>query len=237
MVGTESPLARLRAYLSMVGTESPLAILRACLSMVGTESPEARLRARLLMVETESPWARLRARLSMVGTESPWARLRSPYFHHADASRSTTVVPSGKGKELVPMEEAPEQGYTLRQLCEVEDHVWAERYFATVMMRLKVRWGFHFITARINRVHDAGRLVRSQHERILALRAANKELKGRVDQDLVTIAKAHGTGWVNYEFGYRVALERLWGKHPKVEVEQDPFAECPEDANVMMDLS
>ncbi|RZR97068.1 hypothetical protein BHM03_00026180 [Ensete ventricosum] len=97
--------------------------------------------------------------------------------------------------------------------------------------------GFHFITARIDRVHDAGRLVQSQHERILTLRAANKELKGRVDQDLVTIAKAHGTGWVNYEFGYRVALERLWGKHPKVEVEQDPFAECPEDANVMMDLS
>ncbi|RRT85574.1 hypothetical protein B296_00000925 [Ensete ventricosum] len=52
-----------------------------------------------------------------------------------------------------------------------------------------------------------------------------------------TWGRRDGTGRVNYEFGYRVALERLWGKHPKVEVEQDPFAECPEDAKVMMDLS
>ncbi|RRT70169.1 hypothetical protein B296_00031977 [Ensete ventricosum] len=44
-------------------------------------------------------------------------------------------------------------------------------------------------------------------------------------------------GWVSNKFGYRVALERLRRKHPKIEVEQDPFVECPEDANVMMDLS
>ncbi|RWW53823.1 hypothetical protein BHE74_00039641 [Ensete ventricosum] len=44
-------------------------------------------------------------------------------------------------------------------------------------------------------------------------------------------------GRVSYEFGYWLALERLRGKHPKIEVEQDPFAECPEDANIKMDLS
>ncbi|RWW84295.1 hypothetical protein BHE74_00007112 [Ensete ventricosum] len=43
-------------------------------------------------------------------------------------------------------------------------------------------------------------------------------------------------GMVSYEFGYRVALERLWGKQPEIMIEQDPFAECPEDANVEMDL-
>ncbi|RRT83563.1 hypothetical protein B296_00011195 [Ensete ventricosum] len=38
--------------------------------------------------------------------------------------------------------------------------------------------GLYFITALIDRVHDASRLVRSQHEIILALRATDKELKG-----------------------------------------------------------
>ncbi|RWW47189.1 hypothetical protein BHE74_00046841 [Ensete ventricosum] len=80
-----------------------------------------------------------------------------------DASGNTTRVPVEKGKELVEIEEAPERGYTIRELCE----------------------GLHFISALIVRVHDAGRLVRTQHERILALRAANKELKLGANQDLV----------------------------------------------------
>ncbi|RRT64300.1 hypothetical protein B296_00029613 [Ensete ventricosum] len=36
-------------------------------------------------------------------------------------------------------------------------------------------------------------------------------------------------GRVSYEFGYRVALEQLHGKHPEIEVEQDRFTECPEE--------
>ncbi|RRT83655.1 hypothetical protein B296_00004919 [Ensete ventricosum] len=44
-------------------------------------------------------------------------------------------------------------------------------------------------------------------------------------------------GWVSYEFGYWVVLERLQVKHPKIEIKQDPFAECPKDANVGMDLN
>ncbi|RRT67455.1 hypothetical protein B296_00015728 [Ensete ventricosum] len=59
----------------------------------------------------------------------------------ADASRSTTRVPSGKGKEPMAIEEAPELGYTLRVLCEVEDHMGAEKYFATIMMWMKVAEG------------------------------------------------------------------------------------------------
>ncbi|RZR77135.1 hypothetical protein BHM03_00002124, partial [Ensete ventricosum] len=41
---------------------------------------------------------------------------------------------------------------------------------------------------------------------------------------------------VSYEFGYRVALEQLRGKHPDIMIKVDPFAKCPEDANVEMDL-
>ncbi|RZR73970.1 hypothetical protein BHM03_00030282 [Ensete ventricosum] len=58
--------------------------------------------------------------------------------YQAEASGSSTRVPSRKGKEPVAMEEAPKRGYILRELCEVEDCVEAERYFATVMARLKV---------------------------------------------------------------------------------------------------
>ncbi|RZS17041.1 hypothetical protein BHM03_00049146 [Ensete ventricosum] len=43
-------------------------------------------------------------------------------------------------------------------------------------------------------------------------------------------------GRVSYEFVYRVVLEQLRGKHPDIMIELDPFAECPEDANVEMDL-
>ncbi|RRT42269.1 hypothetical protein B296_00055545 [Ensete ventricosum] len=43
-------------------------------------------------------------------------------------------------------------------------------------------------------------------------------------------------GRVSYEFGYRVALERLRGKHSDIMIELDPFVECLEDVNVEMDL-
>ncbi|RRT57308.1 hypothetical protein B296_00041685 [Ensete ventricosum] len=44
-------------------------------------------------------------------------------------------------------------------------------------------------------------------------------------------------GRVSYEFEYRVALERLRGKHPEIAIKQDLFAKCPEDTDVEMDLN
>ncbi|RZR96985.1 hypothetical protein BHM03_00026111 [Ensete ventricosum] len=44
-------------------------------------------------------------------------------------------------------------------------------------------------------------------------------------------------GRVSYKFRYRAALERLRGKHLEIVIEQDPFAECPDDTNVEMDLN
>ncbi|RRT57605.1 hypothetical protein B296_00004671 [Ensete ventricosum] len=40
-------------------------------------------------------------------------------------------------EELVELEEAPERGYTIREPCEVEDRVGADKYFTFIMMRLK----------------------------------------------------------------------------------------------------
>ncbi|RRT71027.1 hypothetical protein B296_00032196 [Ensete ventricosum] len=46
--------------------------------------------------------------------------LRETSEQPADALGSTTKVPVEKGKELMVIEEAPERGYTLHELCEVE---------------------------------------------------------------------------------------------------------------------
>ncbi|RWW46514.1 hypothetical protein BHE74_00047548 [Ensete ventricosum] len=41
-------------------------------------------------------------------------------------------------------------------------------------------------------------------------------------------------GWVSLEYGYQLALARLHARHPGVEIELDPFASFPEDADVPM---
>nr|XP_009413927.1 PREDICTED: uncharacterized protein LOC103995125 [Musa acuminata subsp. malaccensis] len=42
------------------------------------------------------------------------------------------------------------------------------------------------------------------------------------------------SGQITYECGYRVALARFKARHPGSEVEENPFASCPEDASVDM---
>ncbi|RRT44161.1 hypothetical protein B296_00054314 [Ensete ventricosum] len=208
------------------------------------------------------------------------------------------------------------RGYSIQDLCKVEDRARLDRYFTSIMTAENRRG------ALIDRVHDVGQLVRHQHERILALQVANKELKVGANQELVAATerqakefeeiveklrakleslrsqrkdleqevsilhssldgarddrallegdvlslnkattlleaelKTEGLkvvvaykaskgsnrvsrrwGWISYEFGYRVALERLWGRHPEVVVEDDPFAKCSKDDNVKIDL-
>ncbi|RRT53278.1 hypothetical protein B296_00049956 [Ensete ventricosum] len=43
-------------------------------------------------------------------------------------------------------------------------------------------------------------------------------------------------GRISYEFGYRVVLERFPSKHSEAAIEENPFAECPKDGNIKMDL-
>ncbi|RRT64299.1 hypothetical protein B296_00029614 [Ensete ventricosum] len=65
-----------------------------------------------------------------------------------DASESTTKAPAkkrrepvGKGKEPTEVEEVPEQGYSIKDLCEVEDWAGADGYFASIMKQLKTNEG------------------------------------------------------------------------------------------------
>ncbi|RWW49678.1 hypothetical protein BHE74_00044122 [Ensete ventricosum] len=158
-----------------------------------------------------------------------------------NASGSTTRTSTEKGKGVVELEEILERGYTMQELCEVEDRAGADRYFASIMTWLKcvdsevplvLRWSassgssqfwtkgplfgeylrgaLHpaLANALIDRVHDAGRLIWSQHEKILTLRAANKELKLGANQELVATAKHRvkeledeaGKAWIELEF-------------------------------------
>ncbi|RWW82283.1 hypothetical protein BHE74_00009261 [Ensete ventricosum] len=59
----------------------------------------------------------------------------------ADASGSTTRVPVEKGKEPVVIEEAPERGYTLHELCEAANkefkHQAGQDSVATAILRVK----------------------------------------------------------------------------------------------------
>ncbi|RRT62488.1 hypothetical protein B296_00011052 [Ensete ventricosum] len=232
-----------------------------------------------------------------------------------DASGSTTRTSAEKGKGVVELEEIPKRGYTLRELCKVEDQAGVDRYFTSIMMQLK------YCPYRSG--PRRGQLIRSQRERILTLQAMNKELKLGGNQELLAATehrlkeyedeakklqveleslrnqrrdleqevgvlrsnldgarndqahlegdvlslteaatflkaelKSEGPkavtaykasqgfelslkkiGRVSYEYGYWVALERLRRKHPEIAIEQDPFAKCPNDAIVEMDLN
>ncbi|RWW63005.1 hypothetical protein BHE74_00029842 [Ensete ventricosum] len=66
---------------------------------------------------------------------------RGTFEQLTDASGSTTRVPIEKGKESVETEETPEWGYTLCELCKVEDRAGAKKYFSTIMTRLKATEG------------------------------------------------------------------------------------------------
>ncbi|RWW61925.1 hypothetical protein BHE74_00030980 [Ensete ventricosum] len=70
--------------------------------------------------------AGLRKRLWKAAVEQP-----------ADASGSTTRTFADKGKGMVELGEVPVRGYTMRDLCKVEDPTGANRYFASIMTRLK----------------------------------------------------------------------------------------------------
>ncbi|RWW54226.1 hypothetical protein BHE74_00039201 [Ensete ventricosum] len=122
-----------------------------------------------------------------------------------DASGSTARTSIDKGKGTVELNEVPKRGYTMRELCKgplSEEYLrgalhptlakqvyeCSSEEFMNRADKLAV-WGLHFVSALIDRVHDAGQLVRNQHEKILALRAVNKELKASVGQELATIVE------------------------------------------------
>ncbi|RRT50150.1 hypothetical protein B296_00050505 [Ensete ventricosum] len=189
-----------------------------------------------------------------------------------DASGSTVRTSADKDKGIVELEEVPKRGYTMQELSKVEDRTGANKYFASIMMRLRCAdsedplvlrcWWARLRRCRLswspsgaNReleqevgllrsTLDGARNDRAHLEGdVLSLIKVIAFLEAKLKaEDLKAVAAYKASqgfesglekmGRVNYEFGYRVALERLRRKHPDIMIERDPFAECLEDANV-----
>ncbi|RRT75164.1 hypothetical protein B296_00006337 [Ensete ventricosum] len=116
----------------------------------------------------------------------------------------------------------------------------------------------HYQAALFDRVHDAGRVITSLDGKVTLLRQELQDLKegGNPDAllDLALSKKAlredlpkrvvkkykeslgfemgiMRIGRVSLEFGYQLALALLQARHPRVEIELDPFVTLPVDAD------
>ncbi|RWW67795.1 hypothetical protein BHE74_00024722 [Ensete ventricosum] len=181
-----------------------------------------------------------------------------------DASGSIARISADKGKGMVELEEVPERGYTMQELCKVEDRVGVDKYFISIMTQLKCvdskdplvpRWLTIFgsipqepareleqeiglLRSSLDGAHLEGDVfsltevaafleaeLKTEGQKVVATYKASRGFKSGLEK----------MGRVSYEFGYRVALERLRGKHPDITIEWDPL-ECSKYANVEMDL-
>ncbi|RRT85115.1 hypothetical protein B296_00004625 [Ensete ventricosum] len=157
----------------------------------------------------------------------------------ANASGSTIEAPTKKGRESVsngkePMEveEVPECGGALHP-------VLAKQLYECSFEELMNRVAKSVVWARDDRVRLEGDVL-SLTKVTTFLEA---KLKAEGPKVVATYKASRGfesslekMGRITYEFGYRVALERLRAKHLEAEVEQDLFNECHEDGNVKNDL-
>ncbi|RRT56188.1 hypothetical protein B296_00029839 [Ensete ventricosum] len=94
------------------------------------------------------------------------------------------------------------------------------------------------VTTLSSNLHVSRRALIDQAAALL-----EKELKVEGPKAMTTYKASRGfksslenMGCISYEFRYCMTLKRYRAKHPEAEVEVDPFAECPEDGNVTMDL-
>ncbi|RRT54373.1 hypothetical protein B296_00038942 [Ensete ventricosum] len=203
-----------------------------------------------------------------------------------NASGSTARTPAEKGKGVVELEEAPKWGYTIRELCEVEDRAGSDKYFSSIMMRRKCIDSEDPLVPSNRIIPNSGSLdykqgaearatecwvkeledeTKKKRSELESLRNQRKELelearvldssldevrndRARLEGEVLSLIEAStflevklkgegskvvaaykasrrfelGLGKmrrVSYEFGYRVALERLWGKHPEIVIE------------------
>ncbi|RZS27660.1 hypothetical protein BHM03_00061173 [Ensete ventricosum] len=132
----------------------------------------------------------------------------------ADASGSTARSSANKGKGNVELGEAPERGYTMRELCEVEDQAGADRYFTSIMTRLKGIEGEDPLGILAGALHptltkqvyecSSEELMNTADKSTVWVRTSarppfssplaffqvvNKELKTSVDHELATVAE------------------------------------------------
>ncbi|RWW44175.1 hypothetical protein BHE74_00050095, partial [Ensete ventricosum] len=160
-----------------------------------------------------------------------------------DASGSTARTSADKGKGIVELEEVLERGPSG---AEVVDHLQikpvldrgsvvrgvlaggstphlAKQVYECcseeLMNRAGKSAGLHFASALINQIHDASRLVQSQHEKILTFWAVNKELKTGVGQELVAVTERQAKELEGEVKKMRTELESLRSQRREIEQE------------------
>ncbi|RRT66491.1 hypothetical protein B296_00040153 [Ensete ventricosum] len=186
-----------------------------------------------------------------------------------DASGSITRTSTEKGKGVVELEEVPEWGYTLQELCEVEDRAGADRYFTSIMTWLKAvdsedplaegalhptlpKQVYEYSSKELmNRVDML--VVWVQLEQEVGVMCSNlneaRNDRARLEGDVLSLIEAAVFLEVELKAerpkpmtaykasrGFELGLEKM-GRVPMIAIEQDLFTECPNDANVEMDLN
>ncbi|RZR75203.1 hypothetical protein BHM03_00051808 [Ensete ventricosum] len=183
--------------------------------------------------------AGLRKRLLKAATEQP-----------VDTSGSTEKTFVDKGKGIVELEEVPERGGALHPILTKQVYECSSEELMNHAGKSAV-WPAKELEQEVGLLHSSLDGARNDRARLegdvlLVIEAAaflEVELKAEGPKAVAAYKASRGfesilekMGRVSYEFGYRVALKQHQGKHPEITIEQDPFAECPGDANVKMDL-
>ncbi|RRT61127.1 hypothetical protein B296_00034024 [Ensete ventricosum] len=159
-----------------------------------------------------------------------------------DASGSTTRAPAKKGNESMEVDEAPERGYTIRDLCEglhfviaecrakkLEEHV--EKLRAKLESLKNQQKGLNQEVGILRSSYNGARDYRVRLEGdVLSLTEATMllevelKVKGPKAVDAFKVSRGFKSGLEkmgqdNYEFGHRVVLAWLQGKHMEIEIE------------------
>ncbi|RRT69108.1 hypothetical protein B296_00026524 [Ensete ventricosum] len=254
MLGTESPWVSLRAHLEMLGTERPWARLRARFEMLETESPWGLWIDRCCLVVNDPGVANaLVAMRSFFNVDSSVDRcprggpkvLATPCDR--DVPQRVANVPFPDGAQLMALSGGFLVGMIWLRVKELEEGANKLRAKPESLksQRRDLEQEVRVLRPSLDEArNDRARLegdVLSLTEAMTLLKA---ELKAKGPRAVAAYKASRGfesglekMGRVSYEFGYRVALERLRRKYSKITIEQDPFAKCPDDANIEMDLN
>ncbi|RZR75582.1 hypothetical protein BHM03_00062789 [Ensete ventricosum] len=132
-------------------------------------------------------------------------------------ANGSTQVQSDKGKGSTEAEEVPNYGYSLWELCEVDDRARADR-------QLSPARGGGFVLDQGGDTSSVG--LKVEGSKVITQYKVSRGFESGLEK----------MGRVSYEFGYRVALERFRAKYRDSTIEENPYAELSEDMNMKMDL-
>ncbi|RRT59335.1 hypothetical protein B296_00024022 [Ensete ventricosum] len=130
-------------------------------------------------------------------------------------------VPHDKGKRPTKAVGSPDRAPTMRDLCEGRK-LWQLQRSRPLA---EVDWLKVALKKSEQCRKDLELVADSTYTKLKDLRDSRRRLKDEV----LSLTK------VTYELGYRVVLERFRAKYPESSVEEDPFAEWSEDANIRME--